>query len=285
VDRSRNESKPVTITAHPLDSPIYSILNSLTIENDFGGILLKWENPSAASVVVTVLTPDKENNLVDAEKFYTKEQTGKGNVRGYEAVERIFAVFIRDRWGNATDTISGTFNPIYEVQLDKKKFARWNPPGIPYNAYTTSNWYIENAWNNSITTGFANYSLEFTFDMGQKSKLSRFKINQRGETSLCYAQGHPKRFQLWGSDNPNVNANFSTWKFLGDFTSTKPSGLPLGQVSAEDITYANIKGEEWNVDLAAPNVRYIRFVVQETWGQANVIQFMEMTYWGDTTVK
>jgi hypothetical protein len=82
-----------------------------------------------------------------------------------------------------------------------------------------------------------------------------------------------------------VNADFSTWQLIGYFESTKPSGLPVGEVNDEDIAYAHTNGEEWNVDLDAPNVRYIRFVAMETWGQATVIQVMEMTFWGDTTVQ
>jgi len=283
VDRSQNESEPVAIMAHPLDAPIYSILNNLTIQNDFGGILLKWANPMATPVVITALTTNEENKLINAQVFYTESKTGKGNVRGYAAVERVFAVFIHDRWGNSTDTISASYLPIYEVQLDKSKFAKWNPPGIPYDGYTTNNWWIQNSWDGTITKGFANLTkLEFTFDMGQLAKLSRFKFNQRGETTLCYALGHPKRFELWGSATSAVNQDFSTWQFLGYFESIKPSGLPLGQVSNEDITYAYVNGEEWTVDLAAPKVRYMRFVALETWGQSNAVQFMEMTYWGST---
>lgn len=285
VDRSRNESVPVVAKIHPLDAPLYSILSSMVIRNDFGGISLNWTNLTGAPVVIEVLTQNDAGETIVADKFYTEAKSGKGNIRGYNPVERLFSVLVKDRWGNVTDTLSNVYLPIFEQQLDKKKFARWNPPGIPYNAYTTSNWYIENFWNNSITSGFANYSLEFTFDMGQLAKLSRFKINQRKETNLCYAHGHPKRFELWGSATPNVTEDFSTWKFIGSFESVKPSRLPLGQVSNEDIDYAHTNGEEWNVSLDAPNIRYIRFTCQETWGQANLIQVMEATFWGDTNVE
>lgn len=285
VDRSRNESERVVVKTQPLDAPLYSILGSMVIRNDFGGISLNWTNSTGAPVVIEVLTPNDAGETIVADKFYTEAKNGKGNIRGYEPIERQFSVLIKDRWGNVTDTLTNQYLPIFEQQLDKKRFARWNPPGIPYNAYTTANWYIENLWNNSITSGFANYSLEFTFDMGKLAKLSRFKINQRGEANLCYAHGHPKRFELWGSPTPNVTDDFSTWQFIGSFESFKPSKLPLGQVSNEDIAYANANGEEWNVSLDAPNVRYIRFTCQETWGQANLIQVMEATFWGDTNVE
>lgn len=287
VDRSDNESVPVRVTVNPMDAPIYSVLGTMAVQNDFGGIRLDWNNQSESDIVVTVVTPTQMNGVTEmreVQSFYSKAKISGGNIRGYQDPSRTFGVTVRDRWGNKTDTVYNDYTPLYETQLDKLKFRRWNPPGIPYNAYTTSNWYIENLWNNSITTGFANFSLEFTFDMGQLAKLSRFKINQRPESNLIYNLGHPKKFQIWGSATSNVNDNFNTWTLLGEFESVKPSGLPLGGVTTEDIQYANVKGEEWNVPLNAPSVRYLRFVCQQTWANASVIQVMEMTLWGDTKV-
>ncbi|MGV3761324.1 DUF5000 domain-containing lipoprotein [Parapedobacter sp.] len=291
-DRSDNASPSVEVTIHPLDAPIYTIMESLQAQNDFGGIRLDWENPTEADVVVSVITPNNIHGieeLTEAETFYSKAKIGRGNVRGYQDEERIFGIFARDPWGNYTDTLMATYQPIFEVEVDKSKFRRWNPPGIPYNGYTSANWWIENLWDGKIGSlgvannqGFANTtSLEFTLDMGQTAKLSRFKINQRSESHLIYNLGHPKRFQLWGSPHPNVNQDFDNWIFLGEFESIKPSGLPLGQVSDEDIRYAWETGEDWNVPLEAPPVRYLRFVAQETWGNGSAVQVMEMTLWGD----
>ena len=244
VDRSQNESAPITVMIHPLDAPIYSILQTLLIQNDFGGIQLRWENPTKTPIVIDVFSPT-EDEMREVDRFYSESSIGKANVRGQEPVETIYSIAIRDRWGNRTDTISGTFLPIFETELDKSRFRRWNPPGIPYNAYTSSNWYIENFWNNNIKSGFANFELQFTFDLGQVAKLSRFKINQRPETNIIYDYVHPKRFELWGSVSPNVSADFSTWRYLGTFESIKPSGLPLGQVSNEDVQYAHTNGNNY----------------------------------------
>lgn len=286
VDRSKNMSEPVAVKINPLDAPIFSILSTMTIQNDFGGISLNWENPTATPVIIEVITTNENQEMVVAEKFFSGVKIGKANVRGYDANERIFAVVLKDNWGNVTDTISDTFLPMFEQELEKQLFARWNPPGIPYNAYTTPNHWIERFWDNTIVNSiFANYSLEFTFDMGQLAKLSRFKLNQRSEPELIYALGHPKRFELWGSKTPNVNADFDTWEYIGYFESIKPSGLPSGQVSNEDINYAHTIGEEYNVSLDAPIARYIRFVCLETWGQADVVQMNEITVWGDTRVQ
>ena len=281
VDRSQNESAPITVVIHPLDAPIYSIIQTLLIQNDFGGIQLRWENPTKTPIVIDVFSPSDDNEMREVDRLYSESSIGKANVRGQEPVETIYSIVIRDRWGNRTDTISGTFLPIFETELDKSRFRRWNPPGIPY-ATQGGAWVIEGLWNNNIKSGgLANLSLEFTFDLGQIAKLSRFKINQRSEPNIIYDFVHAKRFELWGSVSPNVSADFSTWRYLGTFESIKPSGLPLGQVSNEDIQYAHTNGEEWNVPLEAPPVRYIRFVALETWGQGAVVQMMEMSIWGN----
>lgn len=292
MDRSNNASNPVNVKIHPLDAPIFGILESMKVQDDFGGIRLDWNNDRLSNVIVSVLTKTNEfgvEEFTEAETFYSKAKAGFGNVRGYADTEKVFGVYVRDIWGNKTDTIFDTFHPIFETQLDKSLFRRWNPPGIPYDGYTTANWRIENFWDGKIGTkgnamnqGFANLTkLEFTFDMGQTAKLSRFKINQRSESNLIYGLGHPKKFQLWGSTTPNVNQDFATWIYLGEFESIKPSGLPLGQVSDDDIRYAWENGEEWNVPLEAPAIRYIRFVAQETWGNASAVQMLEITLFGD----
>ncbi|WP_343703758.1 DUF5000 domain-containing lipoprotein [Chitinophaga sp.] len=290
-DRSGNPSSPVSVDITPLDAPIFSILETMKMQADFGGIRLNWANQLGADVIVTVITREIRYGVEEyaqAANFYTKAVAGVGAVRGYSDEEREFGVYIHDRWNNVTDTVFGTFKPFFEEALDKKLFRRWNPPGIPYSAYTTPNWYIENLWNDRIEasptggTGFANFGLEFTFDMGQMAKISRFKINQRPEPTLLYNYAHPKKFELWGSPHPNVNADFSTWIYLGTFESIKPSGLPLGQLTDEDLQYAHVNGEEWNMPLDAKPVRYIRFVCKETWAQANDVQVMELSMWGDT---
>src|SRR5690606_17977151 len=117
-DRSRNESQPVTVTIHPEDAPIYDVFSSLHINNDFGWIRLEWDNETKADVVITVLELDEWNELVEIEHFYTRAEKGKGNVRGYAAQEKMFAVYVRDRWQNHSDTLIASYTPLHEERLD-----------------------------------------------------------------------------------------------------------------------------------------------------------------------
>jgi len=286
-DKSENASSPVKVDIHPLDAPVFDMIENVTIRDDFGGIRIDWQNPHKADVVLTVLTTTDrygEEEWIEADRFYSGAVQGGANVRGYNDAERFFGLYFRDRWDNFSDTLYITAHPYYEEMLDKSKFSRWNPSGIPYNAYTSVDWRIENLWNNVISgsaAGFASFTHDNTFNMGQMAKLSRIRINNRPERDLLYNFAHPKKFQIWGSNHPNVNADFSTWTLLGEFESYKPSGKPLGDVDDDDYNYGHVNGEEWNFPLDIPPVQYIRWYVIDTWGGSEYTQVMEMTLWGE----
>jgi hypothetical protein len=185
----------------------------------------------------------------------------------------------------AIDTFTTGVRPLEPVivlgeQLNKTLFKRWNPTGIPYTGNTTAAWRIENAWDRSITLGFANNNAQFTFDMGQLAELSRLHINNRKETDLVFNHSHMRKFQVWGSAVANVTADYAGWTLLGQFESLKPSGAPTGTVTADDIQYAHIDGEKFYFPDTLPAVRYLRIVCQETWGRQAGIQFMELTLTG-----
>lgn len=285
-DRSKNESKPLEVEIHPLDSPIYDIMNSMLVRDDFGGISLLWNNPLGADIVISIDTLNQDNKYVSAGSIYTKSIKGKANVRGYPPVERVFAVSIRDRWNNTTDTVSGLYLPICEEQLDRRKFARWNPPGIPYQQYG-SDWRIENIWDGRGSTEGIGYGWpltaqmgeSWTMDLGQLAKLSRFKIYQRATQEQLYTGANIKSFEFFGSPHRNVSDDESTWIYIDAYESFKPSGLPMGQISDEDYAYA-VAGEEYSVDVSIPPVRYLRFKINKTWGGASYMQLMEIEFFG-----
>jgi hypothetical protein len=286
-DKSDNASTPVTVDIQPLDAPVFDLIEGVTVIDDFGGIHIEWENPHESEVVLTVMTTTAEYGVEEwseADRFYSGAVKGSANVRGFSPEERIFGLYFRDRWDNLSDTLYVSATPMFEEQLDKSKFTRWNPPGIPYNAYQAGEWAIENLWNGTIAPGsggYASYTHDNTFNMGQVAKLSRFKINNRLEPNLLYNFAHPKKFQLWGSISPNVNENFGTWILLGEFDSFKPSGEPLGVLTDDDRNYGHYNGEEWNFPRGLPPVQYIRWYVLDTWGGSQNTQVMEMTFWGE----
>lgn len=175
----------------------------------------------------------------------------------------------------AIDTFNTEFIPVSLgtlKELDQSKYAKWNPTGIPYNELNASfpirqlwdknpgTWYIQNLPVRLSPT--APHS--FTFDLGQTVKLNRLKQWQRMGDGVVYEIQNIKKFEVWGSSTPNVTADFAGWTKLGDFESIKPSGAPWGNATQLDRDYA-AAGETFIVSTVAPPVRYIRYVVKETW--------------------
>ena len=183
-----------------------------------------------------------------------------------------------------------------EGELDKTLFKRWNPEGIPY--LVAASWNIENLWDNNkasghfgnSTPGFlfnapaASLPNSFTFEIGQLAKIRSMKLYSRQDlTSQIYANNHPKRITIWGSPTDEVNADFETWLYLGEFECLKPSGTTLtgGTTPEEDLEYLRDGMEFIATDNTDVPVRYLRFHVLETWltGGSNVA-LMEIDIFG-----
>ena len=297
VDKSQNESEPVTVTFTPLRSPIFDVFESLKISSDFGGAKLTWENPEMKDVIVNVSKAITEGSDVqeDVQNFYSSAPAGEGFIRGFDAVPVTFNVSISDKYGNKTETISQEVLPLYEEQIDGKTYwTKWNgDPDIPYRQYSKS-YPITKLWDGktmaaSTSSNFFHtpagypFPVRFTFDMRQVYKLSRMKVYQRGGTWV-YTHGNPKRFQVYGSLSPHASISAESpedqWIFLGEFESFKPSGLPLGQYTPEDSD-RGAGGEDFTFPIElATEVRYIRFDVLETWGGTEMIHISELEMWG-----
>ena len=285
-DRSGNESAPYEQEIEPLDAPIYEILESIQISEDFGGIRINWSNPLKENIVLTIFEVDEKNRLTEVQNVYSASSEGRNNIRGYPSEEKTFAVTVRDRWKNTTEMKSGTYIPLFEEKLDRLKFGLWNPPDLPPPALADAQWHLARLWDGSrLSPGWSSAQtsvipLCITFNMGQMATLSRLKVFQRTEIISVFDSYNVKRFKLYGSPHPNVTADFETWSFLGDFTSVKPSGLPLGQLSDEDIA-CGINGDDYDIDVLGVPVQYIRIHIMETWGGGmNVAQFMELEFYG-----
>lgn len=188
---------------------------------------------------------------------------------------------------------------ITERELDKSKFRRWNPPAIPYSGQ--NNWHIEGMWDNTWAPtpgalGYATGGTEtdmITFDMGQVAKLTRFKMHFRDASTLVWWHYMLKKFSVYGSATPDVDADLSTWQYIGTFETVKPSGSqrnPPNHFTEEDREYAAYTGIDFSVADEAPYVRYILIHAEEIWGVPGVpgaqntvgigIQLMELTLWG-----
>lgn len=181
---------------------------------------------------------------------------------------------------------SADFPSIIKItECDKSLFKAMSLPGDNGSAY---GWVLSNLWNNKyyksssdnpdegFHTGGATLPQAFTIDMGQTVKLDNFRLWQRD--NALYNIGNLKSFEVWGSSTaPNTDGSWTGWTKLATFASVKPSGLPAGQLTDADRTYARA-GEKFTIPASAPQVRYLRFKVLETWGGANYIHLTELTF-------
>ena len=90
-----------------------------------------------------------------------------------------------------------------------------------------------------------------------------------------------KQWEVWGrNDAPSQDASWEGWTKLMDCQSVKPSGLPVGQLSEEDRTRV-AEGETFLFPKGVPEVRYIRFKVNDVWNTAEgrFLTFTELTFW------
>ncbi|WP_445757492.1 DUF5000 domain-containing lipoprotein [Polaribacter sp.] len=293
VDRGENVSTSTDVAISPLTPPVQLIFPTLVGEVDFGGIKVSYENPLEAEVSLNVLVFDElQDEFVYRESFFTSQASGTYSFRGYEAVKTQFGVYVEDRWENVSDTIYFEVTPIPDEFLDKLLFSVFKIQGDKdFNDYgfnETQMW--DNRWSDQWNCGHTDFITTLphylTVDLAVKAKLSRFKLYQRGGSEL-YKHGNPKRFNVYGvldinslppydANNPNAG-----WTLLRECESFKPSGLPVGQTTAEDYDYQN-KGEDFDFDVDnLVEIKYIRIEVLENWGNINGTVIGELSFWGE----
>lgn len=291
VSRGENASAPVSVKFSPLTPPIVSVFQSLKFAAIYGGIRLSFDNPSEADIVINLLSPDAAGDYIPADAFYTKRKAGFVNSRGFEPVLKKFGIFIRDRWGNHSDTAYTELTPLFEQQLDRAKFKEVRLPTDTYVQHiggpgVAALW--DNSWNSGTVfhtkpgTGLPQW---FTVDLGVAVNLSRFKFYHRlggGQQSTdgAYAGGDPKIFELYGSNSPNQDGTWDSWTLIQEFESIKPSASPAGIVTTEDFQYAVVNGEEFDIPEGTPKFRYLRWKTKQVWGSLDHIYMSELQFWG-----
>lgn len=288
VSKSEVKSDPVIVTVSPRVPSFRTIASTLSLREDFSGVNITFQNPDESKIAVVVLAEDNNDEFIPVETFYTQVRNGSFSVRGYDTTRRVFGVYIKDRWNNHSDTLFKEIEPMFEQMLDKTKFRTYVLPDDQASAW---GWAMTNLWDGKLEEpGF--HTLQgalprphrFTFDLGVVAKLSRFKILQRTGEWL-YGHGNPKEWAMYGSATvPDASGSMDSWIKLMDCYSVKPSELPSGQVSNDDIVHAtgiDGLGEEFSFPISAPPVRYIRIEVYRNWGNTDFFHALEITFWGN----
>jgi hypothetical protein len=283
VDRSQNESEGVNVTVNPLEPPVITIANTLRVVEDFGGIHLYWENENRDEISVVVTREDENMEYVTIETFYNSMKEADGAVRGLDTIPGNFAIYVQDRWLNRSEIRHETLTPLYETQFDRLLY---RPIVLPNDEPTAWGWVLQNIFDGIIgDQGFhtanaqGRWPQSFTIDLGIKGRISRIKTYQR-QGSWIYSHGNHKKFEVWGAETLDTSGNWDSWIKLMDCESIKPSGLPMGQTSGEDVAWA-AAGEEFINSPENPPVRYIRINVTETWSGGDFHHLSELEVFGD----
>ena len=290
-DLGNNESEAENVTISPLESPIHAILESFQGEQDFGGINIKYKNPTRAKVSLNMSIENSSGDIVFKESFYTSQEESSYSFRGYDAIPTKFIIYVEDRWENQTERRTFEITPLEDKFLEKEFFSIVSMPGDEsFSEYGFSaNQIWDGSWSNQWNCGHTKFlplPHQLTMDLGQSVKLNRFKLYQRGGSEL-YKHGNPKKFRIFGRENldnlPIYDPNNpgDGWIFLGEFESFKPSGLPPGSNTEEDYLFQD-NGEDFVFGLNSrqKKIKFIRFVNDESWNNQMVTVIGELSFWG-----
>ncbi|HHU96358.1 MAG: DUF5000 domain-containing lipoprotein [Bacteroidota bacterium] len=285
-NRAQELSNPVVVTIQPLESPLSKVVKTVNIISDFGGAQFNWVNELKAPLTFEFLAQDSLGNLQTMRIVTSEADTARQSLRGYEPEPRVFATIIRDHWDNKSDTIfpeEGTIIPMYEEKLDKSKM---NIMKLG-NDQNFTNWEGMDSYiidDDHSTFGHSpNSSLPapFTIDLGVVAKLSRVVMFQRFFSSQYYNWGNPKKFTIYGKvDRPSQSGDWSEWTKIMDCEIIKPSDLPVGTVTDEDMASAEV-GHEFVFELTQEPLRYLRFVVTSTWGGTTFTHPADVDVYGE----
>jgi hypothetical protein len=291
VDRSENLSEAVTFTASPLTPPVTIIQETMEITADFGGAKYKWTNEQKAPLAILFFAKNANGEMENVRTIYSSQSETSFAIRGFESTPQPFAAVVRDRYDNYSDTIypktpDKLLTPLFEERLDKTQFTKVVLDNDDnWDAWEGDYWNSFDDDLNSIvhTQGDQPRPSIMTIDLGQTVVLSRFKLYQRAESQshFAFTHGNPKLYTVYGAKElpSETDGNLDNWIKLRDCESIKPSGLPIGSNTDEDMEHF-YNGDEYTFEEGI-EIRYFRLAVNETWDGAGFINFSELTFWGN----
>lgn len=289
VNRSEIVSEPVSVTVVPLENPIWGVFRSMNANADFGGLRFTANNPVNADLAIEILTTNNLGKLAPTSKnIYTSQTNIDQAIRGYEPTERQFAITVRDRWLNYSDTLYTKLTPLYEAEIPKSGYrAVTLPTDVALNTATSiaGMWDGDtNGWPRVLYTSATVLTPQWvTFDIGKLSALSRIVIWDYPEYlngRTYFYGGNLYEFEIWGTDNPKADGSFDGWTKLGTFKSKKPSGTAHGVNTAEDIAVGQA-GLNYTFDAGIPRVRYLRIKTIKNWQGSTFMSIGELQVYGD----
>ena len=293
VNEQRSEG--VSVTVNPLTPAIETVVPDMI--GSFGGVKITIRgNESRSALAVCLLRdvdlsdlgkPLSQMKWEEVTTLFTSSNDIRLSRRGIDPVEAIFGVYIRDHWGNMSDTTVAVLKPIKEIQLDKSKFKNAAIADDNCPSQNATNYPISSLWDGSGQSAVPHFFASdpgnpspcwLTIDLGVEAQLSRVATLPR-IGYVIYGGGAVRDYEFWGSLAPTGTINKEnehnfddTWFCLGKFVQAKPSGydengLP-GTVTSEDSQTFNA-GNDFEFDKEQyprcnDPLRYLRVVFANT---------------------
>ncbi len=289
VSRNEVRSEPITVKVKPKEAAFWKVFKTIVVENAFGGYNLKAKNPSRDDISIMVMKKNVFNEFeVDNFKsVFTRTDSIVSKIRGLDTIDYQFGIYVKDKWGNKSDTIYTSVKPIFEEQLPSANFRGFSLPGDA--PQVTNGARLEYAWDGRFGWPWTSFTHQInggpdphmiTFDTGVMAKISRIWIRPYPEGSKWYYLTTMRRFEIYGSVNPSLSGALdNSWTLLGKYEVKKPSNLPYGTDNAEDQATASA-GFSWDVDNNAPEVRYIRIRCLENFAGGTAQSINEIKVYG-----
>lgn len=319
---NETKSEPVTVRFNPGMPAIRTVTPTMIAAA--GGVKIKITgNESMADLAVCLL---RDSNVGNAGKPVSEIQwkevttlfTASDNVtltrRGLDPDEAVFGVYIRDRWGNISDTVKTVLAPLPEIEIPKSGFsyngsATYSKDDNIFTMQSENNSYpVRSLWDGSghsssphfMAVDKAPIPCWVTIDLGCQVELSRIATLPRIDYPQIFGDAHIRNFEFWGSNNPTGTPGDgehdfdNTWKCLGKFIQYKPSGYlddgTPGVITQEDREAFN-NGNDFELDSEAypdafTHFRYLRIVLTSyvAWEMPDAdgaaAQFGELTLYG-----
>jgi hypothetical protein len=284
VTKSEVMSDPVTVKIKPLKSAIQLVYENLNIIAGFGGPNIKFTNINKAPVIIVPLIKATNGSLKTLDKIYTQTLAANSTLRGQESIPTNFGFVVMDRFGNHTDTLFKNITPYSEVMLDKSKFTALNLPGDATMAYGTLlnllwDGVYNTQWPRAFTLEGVTTPQTITIDLGVTRALSRFVFYPRTENTAYYARANIRDFEVWASNAPPADGSYNNWTLLATQSVVKPSGLPSGTETAEDLAYA-LAGWQTDFEPGMPPFRYFRIKSTRNWENTYAIMGKQIEIYG-----
>lgn len=284
VTRSEKRSFPVNVTIKPLRARVNDVFETLHTQTTFGGINMKFSNELQNEYVAHTLIKDSiTGKWVEYDRLYTQAKDLDYSIRGFKSEPTDFAIYLTDKWNNNSDTLFTNLTPLFEIEFDK---SLWKDAALSDDSNVPRYSDLSQLWTPGAKTYFfmsptmpgLKLPNWFTIDLGRKYFFSRLLVNGVDHAdSWRFAGGSPKTFEIWGSNLASTDWN--NWTRLAQFECIKPSGLPLGTLSADDRA-AWTAGQNYDFPIQPIGYRYIRFKTLMTFGGKPDVCLLELTFYG-----